>query len=609
MLPMAVEKLAEAKVALERLDGFLNIAEGAEQPRSAPTDNSHAVVMEAASFRWGSSEECLRGVSVTVKKGEVTALIGRVGCGKSSLLAGILGETTLTDGRVESALATDAPIAFVPQQPWIIAGTIRENILMGQPVDAKRYSKVVAACALETDLAAMPAADSTEIGDRGVNLSGGQKLRVNLARAVYQRDAELVLLDDPLSAVDAHVAAHLLDHCIFGLLREERRTVVMATHQLHSLSRCERVVLLESGEVVANGSPEEVATSRHEFGAVLAEVLTTSPSASSKRQQGNADGGDMAQEAGGKEGDAGAEAGGKLVSAEDRAAGRVGKDTYLAYLMAGGGASFALAVCGLSALCQAARVGADVWLAVWAEGVDSNTVASEKLSSIDLTPAAYVGVYALLTALVIPLNIGRTFGFVWGTVRSSRNLHNSMFACVAEGPMLFFEENPLGRILNRFANDLDSIDTLLPWSALAAFQIAFTAFGAVFACVYALPPIALVLPPLFILFRKIQRLYLATSREVKRIEGVSKSPVYALFSVALPGLDCIRAAKLQAHFREEFINRLDCYHRPHFLFLGGSRWVGIRLDGISNVIVLTVCVRCFYRLWRLSFAAICAVAR
>ena len=131
MLPMAVEKLAEAKVALERLDGFLNIAEGAEQPRSAPTDNSHAVVMEAASFRWGSSEECLRGVSVTVKKGEVTALIGRVGCGKSSLLAGILGETTLTDGRVESALATDAPIAFVPQQPWIIAGTIRENILMG----------------------------------------------------------------------------------------------------------------------------------------------------------------------------------------------------------------------------------------------------------------------------------------------------------------------------------------------------------------------------------------------------------------------------------------------------------------------------------------------
>ena len=275
---MSVEKLAEAKVALERLNEFVTITESDEEVRHAPSDGSHAIVMHKASFRWGVSaeQECLKGIDATVIKKEVTALIGRVGCGKTSFLAGVLGEAQLRSGSVDVMGVPNLPIAYVPQQPWIIAGTIRENILMGAPLDKRRYDRVCYACALETDLKAMPAGDSTEIGERGVNLSGGQKLRVNLARAVYQREAELVLLDDPLSAVDAHVGSHLLEHCIFGLLREEGRTVVMATHQLHSLSRCDRVILLDSGEIVADGTPEDVSMTTHEFGPLLAEVLSKS---------------------------------------------------------------------------------------------------------------------------------------------------------------------------------------------------------------------------------------------------------------------------------------------------------------------------------------------
>jgi ATP-binding cassette subfamily C (CFTR/MRP) protein 1 len=166
MLPMSVEKLAEAKVALDRLNQFVAIAESEEEVRRAPSDSSHAIVMRRASFRWGASarQECLKRIDTTVIKQEVTALIGRVGCGKTSFLAGVLGEAQLCSGTVDVISGQSAPIAYVPQQPWIVAGTIRDNILMGQPFDTQRYNKVCFACALETDLNAMPAGDMTEIG-------------------------------------------------------------------------------------------------------------------------------------------------------------------------------------------------------------------------------------------------------------------------------------------------------------------------------------------------------------------------------------------------------------------------------------------------------------
>ena len=163
---MSVEKLAEAKVALDRLNQFVTIAESEEEARHAPLDSSHAIVMRGASFQWGSqaNQECLKCIDATVVKQEVTALIGRVGSGKTSFLAGVLGEAQLCSGKVEVMSGQSAPIAYVPQQPWIVAGTIRENILMGQPLDRYRYDKVCFACALETDLKAMPAGDLTEIG-------------------------------------------------------------------------------------------------------------------------------------------------------------------------------------------------------------------------------------------------------------------------------------------------------------------------------------------------------------------------------------------------------------------------------------------------------------
>jgi ATP-binding cassette subfamily C (CFTR/MRP) protein 1 len=217
---------------------------------------------------------------------------------------------------------------------------------------------------------------------------------------------------------------------------------------------------LQTGEVVTAGTPEDVSRSTHEFGPLLAEVLTLSPSL--KTQADEKEGTELESETESKvdasegKSESDDKAGSKLVAVEDRASGKVGWPTYRAYIQAGGGAQFALAVCLVSALCQAARVGADVWLAVWAEGVDPNTVASEKLSAVELSPSGYTAVYALLTLVVIPLNILRTFGFVYGTIRSSRTLHNKMFGRVAKAPMVFFEENPLGRILNRFANDLVS---------------------------------------------------------------------------------------------------------------------------------------------------------
>lgn len=249
VFPQGIAQLSEVKVSVARLNQFMLREERANLQEQTQSKNAAGVRLEDVTARWSesSTENTLANVSFGVKPGQLLAIIGPVGSGKSSLFHAILRELPLEKGTVE----INGEISYASQEPWLFASSIRQNILFGLPMDEKRYKKVVKVCSLERDFALLPYGDRTIIGDRGVSLSGGQRARVNLARAVY-KEADVYLLDDPLSAVDTHVGKELFENCISGFLRD--KTCILITHQLQYLKDVDHIIILEDGEVKAEGN-------------------------------------------------------------------------------------------------------------------------------------------------------------------------------------------------------------------------------------------------------------------------------------------------------------------------------------------------------------------
>lgn len=251
VFPQGIAQLSEVKVSVARLNQFMLREERANlhQDESNKSARVLGVRLEGVTARWSesSTENTLASVSFGVKPGQLLAIIGPVGSGKSSLFHAILRELPLEKGTVE----INGEISYASQEPWLFASSIRQNILFGLPMDEKRYKKVVKVCSLERDFALLPYGDRTIIGDRGVSLSGGQRARVNLARAVY-KNADVYLLDDPLSAVDTHVGKELFENCISNFLKD--KTCILITHQLQYLKHVDHIIILEDGEVKAEGN-------------------------------------------------------------------------------------------------------------------------------------------------------------------------------------------------------------------------------------------------------------------------------------------------------------------------------------------------------------------
>jgi len=247
-LPRVIGAVIASKVSLNRIGEFLS---GDELDAMAVEDDftiDNAIEVHDASFAWKSDSVTLSNINLRIPRGQLLAIVGEVGCGKSSLLTAILGEMPKLSGRV---LKNGERIAYVPQQAWIKNATVKDNILFNEPYNKERFLKAIKCCQLEKDLEILPAGDSTEIGEKGINLSGGQKQRISLARSVYS-DAEIYLLDDPLSAVDAHVGKALFNECINGVLRGKTR--ILVTHQLQYLKKCDLIVIMDKGKIEKIGS-------------------------------------------------------------------------------------------------------------------------------------------------------------------------------------------------------------------------------------------------------------------------------------------------------------------------------------------------------------------
>uniref|UniRef100_A0A670YU83 Multidrug resistance-associated protein 4 n=1 Tax=Pseudonaja textilis TaxID=8673 RepID=A0A670YU83_PSETE len=536
--PMAIEKVSEALVSIRRIKNFLILDEISQfGPQLKSNSENPFLNVHDLTCTWDKNMEMttLQDISFTVKPGELLTVIGPVGAGKSSLLSAVLGELSIIRGFMD----VQGKIAYVSQQPWVFSGTVRNNILFGKDYQKEKYEKVLRVCALKKQL---EDGDLTIVGDRGATLSGGQKARINLARAVYQ-DADIYLLDDPLSAVDAEVSRHLFEKCICQTLH--KKLCILVTHQLQYLRAASQILILkEVGEnknnlwggwqcfsllsVLLIFKVEELQISR----IALSTLRCYKPIEKNT---------------------------GPLLTSlpeESRSEGKIGFTIYKKYFSAGANYFVIFILLVLNILAQV---------------------------SFFRDPKG-----KCLTVATILFSILRSLLMFHILVNAARTLHNKMFQSVLRTPVLFFDRNPIGRILNRFSKDIGHLDDLLPITFLDFVQTFLQVCGVVGVAIAVIPWILIPLVPLLIVFIFLRRYFLDTSRDIKRLESTTRSPVFSHLSSSLQGLWTIRAFQAQQRFQELFDAHQDLHSEAWFLFLTTSRWFAVRLDAICAIFVIVM---------------------
>ncbi|RDA88362.1 hypothetical protein CP532_5604 [Ophiocordyceps camponoti-leonardi (nom. inval.)] len=596
LLPTVLGQVVDAWSSLKRIEEFLREEEQEEESVMDP-EATNAIELRAASFTWertptqesdksaadkhesprpASKEDTastlceerepfkLQDLKLEAGRKELIAVIGSVGSGKSSLLAALAGDMRKTNGEV----VFGASRAFCPQYAWVQNTTLRNNITFGKDMDKRWYNKVIKACALEADLDMLPNGDLTEIGERGITISGGQKQRLNIARAIYF-DADIVLMDDPLSAVDAHVGRHIFDSAILGLLKDKCR--ILATHQLWVLSRCDRIVWMENGKIQAVDTFDNLM--RHHQGF---RTLMETTAEEGEKEEKTSSSRTTAETTAPEKQKTKVKKGAALMQQEERAEAGVPWSVYGAYVSASGTLFNAPLIFFFLLLSQGANIMTSLWLSYWT---------SDKFK---LSTGQYIGIYAGLGGLQALL----MFAFsvllsVLGT-RASKVMLREAVNRVLRAPMSFFDTTPLGRITNRFSRDVDILDnTLTDSMRMYFFTLAMTT--AVFALVIAFfHYFAIALGPLYVLYIIAASYYRASAREVKRFESVLRSHVFAKFGEGLSGVASIRAYGLRPRFVEELRAAIDDMNSAYYLTFSNQRWLSVRLDTIGNVLVFVV---------------------
>ncbi|XP_041637493.1 multidrug resistance-associated protein 4 [Cheilinus undulatus] len=602
--PSAIEKLFECRVSIRRIQEFLLLEEIAKVRAALPQEEKKDASVEVQDLTcyWDKNLDApsLQNISFTLNSNQLLAVIGPVGAGKSSLLSSILGELPDEKG----VLKVRGQLTYAAQQPWVFPGTIRSNILFGKPLNQQKYEKVIRACALKRDMELLPDGDLTLIGDRGATLSGGQKARVNLARAVYQ-DADIYLLDDPLSAVDAEVGRHLFEQCICGLLRNKPR--VLVTHQLQYLKAADQILVLKEGHMVAKGTYTELQQSGVDFTSLLKKEEEEEQQ---QQQQQPVEipirGRTLSQNSvlsqtssmhSVKDGDYLPEETVQTVAEESRAEGTIGFGLYVKYLRAGASILFLLTVFVLNILAQVAYIMQDWWLAYWAdqqEKLSENSTISQNGQNItqQLDLDFYLGIYGGLTIATIIFGFLRNLVLFNVLVRCAQSLHNRMFDAILRTHVRFFDINPIGRVLNRFSKDIGQLDSNMPWTFVDFIQVFLQILGVIAVSVSVIPWILLPVLPLLLVFLFLRRYFLRTSRNIKRLESTTRSPVFSHLSSSLQGLWTIRAFGAEERFQKDFDSHQDLHSGAWFLFLTTSRWFALRLDGLCAIFVTITTFGC-----------------
>ncbi|XP_077235246.1 putative ABC transporter C family member 15 isoform X2 [Tasmannia lanceolata] len=596
-LPDLLSVLAQAKVSIDRVALYLQEDEiPLDAVEFVPRSEAEfEIEIESGKFSWDpdSKFSTLSGIQLMVKSGMKVAICGTVGSGKSSLLSCILGEIPKLYGTVKIC----GTKAYVPQSPWILTGNIRENILFGNSFDSAKYEKTIQACALTKDFELFSCGDLTEIGERGINMSGGQKQRIQIARAVYQ-DADIYLLDDPFSAVDAHTGTQLFKDCLMGILKD--KTILYVTHQVEFLPAADLILVMKNGRIAQAGRFEELLQQNIGFEVLvgahseaLESILTAENSSrtfqthkriimeSSNNNETDKDTGGKAQLENGTRHDSEQNLceeiiakEGRITQDEERERGSIGREVYWAYLSAVRGGVFVPIIIVAQSLFQILQVSSNYWMA-WA---CPPTVGTEPVVGMHFLFLIYIllSVGSSLCVLLRAMLIAST------GLLTAQKLFTNMLHSVFHAPMSFFDSTPSGRILNRASTDQSVLDlemaAKLGWCAFSIIQI----LGAIAVMSQAAWQVFVLFIPVTGICIWYQQYYVPTARELARLSGIQRAPILHHFAESLSGAATIRAFGHEERFTRANLGLIDNHSRPWFHNVSAMEWLSFRLNLLSN---------------------------
>ncbi|MCX6141576.1 MAG: ABC transporter transmembrane domain-containing protein, partial [Candidatus Kapabacteria bacterium] len=616
MISHLLANLQHARVAAGRLHAYFSAAVRREdlRPLSEPLESIGLACSNLVMQYPDGESPALKNLSLHVPAGTSLAIIGSVGAGKSTLLRTLVGLHVTSSGYVSyPGLSNEVRprSGYVPQEAFIVNATLRENIVFGDDEGAERLANVIRACALEQDISHMSGGLATEIGERGVNLSGGQKQRVSLARAAYHRPG-IVFLDDPLSAVDYETESILVDRLLFSEWKSITRIVV--THRLAHLHAFDQIVVMENGEIVMAGSYDEIMSNSAVRNLVESAV---SSSTHEENHTGHASAVtpiaaphvihvEVQHESS------------RQTEDEDRATGAVRSGVYVDYVRAMIGHRKFMSPLILMALIGTA-IGITIlpilqtsWLGYWTDtfgiagrntghGLWNTTV---RFLNIDVTAATTAIIaYGILGVVVLTGWYGERLLWLYRAAAAGRVIHDQALVGVLAAPLRFFDSTPMGRILNRFARDVESVDDRLSWNFEQSFKSLAQTIGALVLILTVMPIIIVVIVPVLFLYYRLQRDYRRSAREAKRLESIARSPRYAHFKELVTGLDVIHGFGRESHFIETFHDILLKYQQAFWCSIMLNRWFSSRVPLVSGLVGLATSMMIVVLAWQGSISS------
>ncbi|XP_076445818.1 multidrug resistance-associated protein 1-like [Babylonia areolata] len=657
IMPIVIREGVKSMVSMGRISSYLNTPDLDTSHVVKDCDSGvNAVVITNGSFSWDkATPPALSHINLEVERGSLVAVVGQVGVGKSSLLSAILGEMETVHGCVNIS----GSIAYVPQQAWIQNDTLKNNILFGRDCDHDLYHRVLHACALEPDLEMLPVGDMTEIGEKGINLSGGQKQRVSVARAVYS-DPDVILLDDPLSAVDSHVGRHMFDKVIgnSGLLRGKTR--ILVTHGLQWLPRVDCIVVLSEGRVTERGTYQQLLSHDGPFAQFLTSYLITQDQESEsdeedeeaqtvkrdilqrlasvhtetegeenaadivlkhlsgdhkdhgekrphgqkdhgekrphgqkdhgeKRPHGQKDHGEKRPHGQKDHRDQGDQS--KLMTEEEADSGQVNIGVYKQMAMSLG-YKCSLLMLVLYTGGKGWALGANLWLTAWVDDPQLRNLTALPPNSTDRQQLNrfYLGVYTVFGVALTVFVVLYSILMALRRVHAARTMHQKMLNRLLRAPMAFFDTTPLGRIVNRFSQDMDMLDSQVCLNLEVWMEQAELLVSSVLAITITTPIFLVVFAPTFLLYYLGLKFYIGTLCQLHRLQSKKRSPIYSHFGETLTGAHVIRAYGAQQRFIGQSESRVDAMMTCTYNSVAAASWLGIRLDFLGSLLVLAAAI-------------------
>lgn len=629
----------QSKVSLDRVQEFLDESETDKYDQLTISRNK--IALQNATFTWDKTAQDfkLKNLNIDFKLGKLNVVIGSTGSGKTSLLMGLLGEMDLLEGKVfvpsldpREELIVEADgmtnsMAYCSQGAWLLNDTVKNNILFNASYNENRYKAVVEACGLKRDFEILNAGDQTEIGEKGITLSGGQKQRVSLARALYSSSRHL-LLDDCLSAVDSHTALWIYENCITGPLMEGRTCILVSHNVALTLKNADWVVILENGRVKDQGEPSQLLHKGLLGDDELVKTSILSKTASSVNIADKNSGSAVeltktTNRSGLSNGESGKSEverakDGKLIKEETKSSGVVALDVYKWYAVFFGGWKMVSLLIAIFVLAQSINISQAWWLRKWAStqaiklvstftsrtpshflnslsetGIDLTTIPAVTFASLKYninkshSTSFYLSVYFLIGLVQAICSSSKTIiNFIAG-IRASRKIFNMVLKNVLYAKLRFFDSTPIGRIMNRFSKDIEAIDQELTPFMEGAFASLVQCVSTVLLIAYITPGFLFIALIVAFFYYVVAYFYMTGSRELKRLESISRSPIHQHFSETLVGITTIRAFCDERRFMVENLQKIDDNNKPFFYLWVANRWLAFRIDMLGSLVILS----------------------